>query len=208
MNRCCIAFLLALTATTQIAGAEPDIPAKDTVNSETLAFQKKACELLDELLGFKDDPGLKEWGFSVGGPYGRWFADVKKFQEATPKGLNASIPIDIRTVSTDLMLIGMDYMKEGETQFIRDRLPEVKERIHYDEFKKHKNKPPLRYRVWKDSTGQFEVTAALLSRSEGFVTLKKKSGETIRVPMAKISKSDLEYLAREKAAERRLENRN
>lgn len=194
----------ALTATTHVSASEP---AKPAANPETIAFQNKACELLDELLGFKDDPKFKDFGFSIGGPYNRWMLDVRKFMESTPKGLNASIPLDVRTVSTDLMLIGMDYMREGETQFIRVRLPEVKERIHYDEFKKNKDKPPLRYRVWKDSTGRFEVTAALLSRSEGIVILKKKTGEIIRVPVAKISKSDLEYLARERDSERRYERR-
>lgn len=158
----------ALTATTHVSASEP---AKPAANPETIAFQNKACELLDELLGFKDDPKFKDFGFSIGGPYNRWMLDVRKFMESTPKGLNASIPLDVRTVSTDLMPIGMDYMREGETQFIRVRVPEVKERIHYDEFKKNKDKPPLRYRVWKDSTGRIEVTAALLSRSEGIVTL-------------------------------------
>jgi len=208
MNRYYIAFFLALTATTRVPGAEPDIPAKPTANAETLAFQNKACELLDELLSFKDDPKFKDAGFSIGGPYNRWMRDVQKFIESTPKGLNGPIPLDVRTVSTDLMLIGMDYMREGETQFIRDRLPEVRERVHYDDFKRNKNKPPPRYRVWKDSTGQFEVTAVLLDRSDGFVTLKKQSGETIRVPLAKISRHDMEYLARERTASSRNESRD
>lgn len=49
-------------------------------------------------------------------------------------------------------------------------------------------------RVWKDSTGKFSVTAKLVESKNGTVVLQKENGETVRVPLEKLSAADKKYL--------------
>ncbi|WP_158261133.1 MULTISPECIES: PQQ-binding-like beta-propeller repeat protein [Pirellulaceae] len=61
-------------------------------------------------------------------------------------------------------------------------------------------------RNWTDSTGQFNIEAEFVEYSQGDVTLKKSDGETIVVPMNKLSKADqawIRALLRERLAERK-----
>ena len=53
---------------------------------------------------------------------------------------------------------------------------------------------PPALRTWRDASGLFEVEAALASVQDGKVTLKKKDGRTIVVPLEKLSKADRTYL--------------
>lgn len=50
-------------------------------------------------------------------------------------------------------------------------------------------------REWTDSTGEFSVEAELLQLKDGKVRLRRKDGRTITVPLSKLSKKDLQYLA-------------
>lgn len=61
-------------------------------------------------------------------------------------------------------------------------------------------------RNWTDSTGQFNIEAEFVEYSQGNVTLKKTDGETITLPMNKLSKADqtwIRALLRERLAERK-----
>jgi len=50
------------------------------------------------------------------------------------------------------------------------------------------------FRVWKDQTGVYSVEAVLLEFDETTVLLRKKDGSTVRVPIARLSPADREYL--------------
>jgi|GEM_PF-697258 len=50
------------------------------------------------------------------------------------------------------------------------------------------------FRVWKDQTGAYSVEAVLLEFDETTVLLRKKEGGTVRVPIARLSPADQEYL--------------
>lgn len=59
-------------------------------------------------------------------------------------------------------------------------------------------------RSWTDSTGQFNIEAEFVEYAKGDVKLKKADGETITVPMNKLSKADqtwIRTLLRERLAE-------
>ncbi len=49
-------------------------------------------------------------------------------------------------------------------------------------------------RTWQDRTGKFKVEAELVDKSDTAVTLKKKDGSTIQVPIDKLSEADQAYL--------------
>ena len=49
-------------------------------------------------------------------------------------------------------------------------------------------------RVWTDATGRFSVEATFIRADEKTVTLKKKSGEEITLPVAKLSQPDQAFL--------------
>ncbi len=50
------------------------------------------------------------------------------------------------------------------------------------------------YRIWKDSTGKYQIDAALISQSSSHVILKNREGKQIEVALDKLSASDLEFL--------------
>ncbi len=49
-------------------------------------------------------------------------------------------------------------------------------------------------RRWSDKTGKFSVEAELVEAKQDSVVLKKPSGSTVTVPLARLSNADLEYL--------------
>ena len=49
-------------------------------------------------------------------------------------------------------------------------------------------------RLWEDAAGAFDVEAALQSVKEDKVTLKKKDGKQITVPLDKLAEEDQEYV--------------
>jgi serine protease Do len=51
-------------------------------------------------------------------------------------------------------------------------------------------------RWWTDATGKFRTEAVLLGVKSGQVTLRKKTGETIVVPVAKLSDADKSFVLR------------
>ena len=51
-------------------------------------------------------------------------------------------------------------------------------------------------RTWSDTTGKFRIEAELVSVEDGKVNLKKKDGEVVSVPLAKLSKADQEFVAK------------
>jgi hypothetical protein len=49
-------------------------------------------------------------------------------------------------------------------------------------------------RTWHDDSGKFEVEAAFVSLDDETVTLKKKNGRTIHVPLGRLSEEDQKYV--------------
>lgn len=56
------------------------------------------------------------------------------------------------------------------------------------------SKPQGPLRTWTSSSGAFKIQAALVSFDDDTVTLAKDDGETIEVPIDKLSKDDVQYL--------------
>ena len=50
------------------------------------------------------------------------------------------------------------------------------------------------YREWTDKQGQYRIIARLVSVVDNVVKLEKKDGETIDVPLAKLSQKDRDYV--------------
>ncbi|MFO0905193.1 MAG: trypsin-like peptidase domain-containing protein [Pirellulales bacterium] len=65
---------------------------------------------------------------------------------------------------------------------------------------------PPTARTWSDKSGKYSVEAELAAVDGDFVVLKKLSGETLRVPLAKLCDDDQAYVRRK--ADRDRENRN
>ena len=50
------------------------------------------------------------------------------------------------------------------------------------------------YRVWTDATGKFKIEATIVEQDATKVVLRKRNGETISVPLSKLSADDLKHL--------------
>jgi hypothetical protein len=114
-------------------------PPHGTDDANTIAatntLKHHVCILLEELLGFKDSPDFRLYGFGVGGKYNRWLRDVKDLYQAQPKGVHP-IPILVRASPGDLMTLGMEYVSSDgeETEYTREMLPELKVLIGYENY--------------------------------------------------------------------------
>ena len=64
---------------------------------------------------------------------------------------------------------------------------------------------PLEVRTWKSAQGSFSVKARMLSIDGDNLVLEKNGGESLRVPLAKLSKSDQSYVKRVKG---KIESKN
>ncbi|MEI8211339.1 MAG: SHD1 domain-containing protein [Planctomycetota bacterium] len=51
------------------------------------------------------------------------------------------------------------------------------------------------YRLWSDRTGKFKIEAILIEQTATEVSLKKKDGNIVKVPIEKLSSTDQEYIA-------------
>ena len=54
--------------------------------------------------------------------------------------------------------------------------------------------PPPAYRIWNDSSGQHQTEAKLLDFEDGSVSLKKKDGSIITIPVQRLSTADRDYV--------------
>lgn len=53
------------------------------------------------------------------------------------------------------------------------------------------------FREWSDATGQFKLTARLISVADGKAKLEKKDGSVVNVPVDKLNESDQKFLAQQ-----------
>ena len=58
---------------------------------------------------------------------------------------------------------------------------------------------PASGRIWTDTSGSFHVEAEFVKVSGDSVTLKKPNGDVIKVPLAKLSETDKQFLAQQRA---------
>ena len=72
-------------------------------------------------------------------------------------------------------------------EFIRIR-PAVAEQTPID------RKADAKFREWSDTTGQFKLDAIFIKVDGEVVVLKKKDGQEISVPLAKLSEADIKYV--------------
>ncbi len=56
---------------------------------------------------------------------------------------------------------------------------------------------PPKERLWKDSSGSFEIKATLVAKNANSVSLKKSDGELITVPIEKLSSRDRAYVKKQ-----------
>ena len=54
-------------------------------------------------------------------------------------------------------------------------------------------------RIWKSSSGKYQIDAELIKYEDGQVTLRKSSGAVIQVPASKLSEDDRVFLDRQQA---------
>ncbi len=49
-------------------------------------------------------------------------------------------------------------------------------------------------REWSDATGKFKITGSLIEVKDGNAFIKNQAGKTLKVPIARLSKADQEFL--------------
>lgn len=116
-----------------VIGAEPDAAQKarkKEADGATSHLKKQLCVYLEQLLEFKDDPKFKQFGFGTGGPYNKWLKSVEAIRDAQPTGSHP-IPILLRAAPGDLIMVGMEFMRKGETDYTRQMVLEIKNTIGY-----------------------------------------------------------------------------
>ncbi|EAQ80496.1 SHD1 domain-containing protein [Blastopirellula marina] len=187
-------------------GEDPDAAQAARISdaiAATAVIKRNVCVLLEQLLKFKDEPKFREFGFGTAGPYNKWLKSVEALRDSTPTGQHP-IPLLVRTAPGDLLMLGMDYTRNRESDYSRQMLPELKETIEYSKYLATKGKPLARtpvFRTWKDSTGKFSVEAKLVKKSTTHVVLRKKDGATVNVAIANLSAADKEFLSGEASSE-------
>jgi outer membrane protein assembly factor BamB len=55
----------------------------------------------------------------------------------------------------------------------------------------------LAFRTWSDSTGRFQIEAALVTVKDGAAVLERKGGDTISVPLTRLSREDQKFVREE-----------
>lgn len=55
-------------------------------------------------------------------------------------------------------------------------------------------------RTWSDATGKFKIEAELIEATDEHVVLQKTDGKTVKVPIAKLSEADQQFVADQQAA--------
>jgi hypothetical protein len=106
---------------------------------KTAELKEQLCVHLEQLLSFKDDPKFKEMGFAVAGPYHKWLKSVEALRNGLPKE-DGRIPFKLRAAPGELMTLGMDYMRKGETPYTQTTLPDLKKTISYESYLRAKKK--------------------------------------------------------------------
>ncbi|MHB0956283.1 MAG: SHD1 domain-containing protein [Pirellulaceae bacterium] len=197
-------FGVTVSQETEFAiGDSPDAAqAERSEQSDDAAakLRKQLCTHLEELLEFKGDEKFKQFGFGTGGPYSKWLKSIEAIRDAQPTGAHP-IPLILRAAPGDLLMLGMDYMRKGDAPYTREILPELKHTIGYEAYLKNKKRHTAatpEFRTWRDTTGKFSVDAALVSVDEDTVVLRKKNGQTVNVPVAKLSGADVEFVKRQR----------
>ena len=131
--------ILGVTVSRQaefVIGAEPDAAQKarkKEADRATAELKKQLCIYLEQLLEFKDDANFKHFGFGLGGPYNKWLKSNEALRDAQPTGSHP-ISILLRAAPGDLRMVGMEYMRKGETDYTRQMVPELKDTIDYADY--------------------------------------------------------------------------
>lgn len=103
-------------------------------------------------------------------------------------------------------MLGLGYMRKGETDYTRQMLTELKETIDFAEYLTPKTKPNEKtnpktksepeFRIWREVTGKFSVEATLVEKTSTDVVLRKKDGKIVTVPLLKLSTADVNFVSR------------
>ncbi|OGQ94066.1 MAG: hypothetical protein A2521_09720 [Deltaproteobacteria bacterium RIFOXYD12_FULL_57_12] len=133
-------------------GVAPDAAQAERKMQTELAtskLKKQLCIYLEQLLSFKDEPKFKQFGFSIGGPYNKWLTNVEELRDAQPIGAHP-IPLLLRAAPGDLLMLGMAFMRvadpthtgmrESDTKYIRQMLPEIKDTIDFNSYQQNKER--------------------------------------------------------------------
>lgn len=169
------------------------------IADETARIQRLTCELLEELLAFKDKSDFRAIGFGRAGPYYRWLKSVQNLRGEIPNGPHP-IPSEIRTAPGYLLGLGLEFKDIDESEFTRTILPELKTAIRFEAYLAAKKTKELAsrvsasYRAWTDKSGKFKVEAKLVERKKRWVILKDKTGKSVKVMRSRLSKVDRDYL--------------
>lgn len=210
MFRHCLVVVLFLVATPSTAQeTKPATKAERSENVElTDRLKRVVCIKLEKLLQFKDSKEFKKYGFGAGGPYHKWIEEVERLHNSKkPK----EIPFVVRVAPGELMQLSSDFMKHGrETDYIKQTLPELKKTIDYAGYLRNKElekrrkaarKQQEKYlaivmkkRKWSDATGKFSTVATVVKFGDGKVTMTKEDGETVTLPISKLSENDRKLL--------------
>jgi hypothetical protein len=105
----------------------------EQIATETATLKKQVCEYLEQLLEFKNEPDFKRVGFAPGDRYHKWLSDVQRLHDAQPTGVHP-IPLVVRAAPGDLIVLGLEYTRKGESDVSRQLLPQVKDAIGYSEY--------------------------------------------------------------------------
>jgi len=125
-------------------GAAPDAAQakrRRDAKVKEASLKKQLCIHLEQLEGFKDDAQFKQVGFGVGGPYSKWLKSLEALRDSQRVGGDA-IPLTLRAAPGDLVTIGMEYMRKGESAVTRQLLPELKDTIGYAGYLSSKKPKP------------------------------------------------------------------
>ena len=72
--------------------------------------------LYHELETFKDRPSFHKYGFAAGGPYERWWRDLKALMDDERSyGLELATPCNL--VPGDLMVLALEYMNQASNDY-------------------------------------------------------------------------------------------
>ena len=163
----------------------PEEIRKDKIEEQFSAWDGSHKEITELIKASMNDPGSYEHVSTV-----YWDRGDHLIVKTTYRGTNAFGGVVTNTFEGRVDL--QPTMEEIET---RQKAQEEAARARAEEeARKAAAIEAARWRTWTDMTGGFSVEAEFGGYSAGVVTLKKPDGETVKVPMDRLSEGDQAWI--------------
>ena len=120
-----------------------DDDLKKESREKTEKTKKACCDLLFELLNFKDSQEFAYYGFGTGGPYNQWLKRAEEQRKEISSDFQKKVlSWELSTAPGNILQLGFEYRKThgAESEYTKTVIPDLKKTIGYNSYLKKKSK--------------------------------------------------------------------